>query len=68
MYVSSKMVFHLADSFYYALKNVAAVAIEINPAIWQKEMVNLERLQHNLSTNFSLLKRQPCNLMQQVYY
>jgi uncharacterized protein YbaP (TraB family) len=47
MHVSSKMVFHLADSFYYALKNVDAVAIEINPAIWQKEMVNLDRLQHN---------------------
>src|ERR1700693_4816606 len=47
MHVSSKMVFHLADSFYNALKNVDAVAIEINPAIWQKEMVNLDRLQHN---------------------
>ena len=50
MHVSSKMVFHLADSFYYALKNVDAVAIEINPAIWQKEMVNLDRLQHNYKT------------------
>ena len=50
MHVSSKMVFHLADSFYYALKNVDAVAIEINPAIWQKEMVNLDKLQHNYKT------------------
>ncbi len=47
MHVSSKMVFHLADSFYYALKNVAAVAIELNPDIWQREMVNLDKLQHN---------------------
>ena len=47
MHVSSKMVFHLADSFYYALKNVDAVATEINPDFWQKEMVNLDRLQHN---------------------
>jgi uncharacterized protein YbaP (TraB family) len=47
MHVSSKMVFHLADSFYYALKNADAVAIEINPAIWQKEIVNLDRVQHN---------------------
>ena len=50
MHVSSKMVFHLADSFYYALKNVDAVALEINPAIWQKEMVNLDKLQHNYKT------------------
>ncbi|HEY5407315.1 MAG TPA: TraB/GumN family protein [Ginsengibacter sp.] len=50
MHVSSKMVFHLADSFYYALKNVDAVALEINPASWQKEMVNLDRLQHNYKT------------------
>ncbi len=47
MHVSSKMVFHLADSFYYALKNVDAVATEINPDLWQQEMVNLDRLQHN---------------------
>ena len=47
MHVSSKMVFHLADSFYYALQNVNVVAIELNPALWQVEMAKLDRLQKN---------------------
>lgn len=52
MHVSSKMVFHLADSFYYALQNVNAVAIELNPEVWQGEMVKLDVLQKNFK-NFS---------------
>ncbi|HXS59171.1 MAG TPA: TraB/GumN family protein [Hanamia sp.] len=52
MHVSSKMVFHLADSFYYALQNVNAVAIELNPEVWQVEMVKLDVLQKNFK-NFS---------------
>lgn len=47
MHVSSKMVFHLSDSFYYAMKNVDAVALELNPDLWQGQMVNLERLKQN---------------------
>lgn len=47
MHVSSKMVFHLSDSFYMALKGVDAVALELNPETWQGEMVNLNRLKQN---------------------
>jgi uncharacterized protein YbaP (TraB family) len=44
MHVSSKMAFHLSDSFYMALKNVDAVALELNPALWQPQMVQLEKM------------------------
>ena len=37
MHVSNKLAFHLADSFYYAIKNVDVVALESNPAKWQDE-------------------------------
>ncbi|MEP7109936.1 MAG: TraB/GumN family protein, partial [Ferruginibacter sp.] len=47
MHVSSKMVFHLSDSFYYAMKNVDAVALELNPDLWQGQMVRLDRLKEN---------------------
>src|SRR5882757_1332719 len=49
MHVSSKMVFHLSDSFYYALKNTDAVALELNPDVWQGQMVNLDKLKENYS-------------------
>ena len=52
MHVSSKMVFHLPDSFYYAIKNVEAVALELNPDVWQGQMVKLDRLELNYR-NFS---------------
>ncbi len=44
MHISNKMVFHLSDSFYYAIKSVDAVALELNPEIWQDEMVRLEKM------------------------
>ncbi len=47
MHVSSKMVFHLSDSFYLALKSVDVVALELNPDTWQGEMVNMDRLKQN---------------------
>jgi len=47
MHVSSKMVFHLSDSFYYAMKQVDAVALELNPDLWQGQMVRLDRLKEN---------------------
>lgn len=47
MHVSSKMAFHLSDSFYYALKSVDAVALELNPDLWQGQMVGLDRLKQN---------------------
>ncbi len=47
MHVSSKLAFHLSDSFYYALKQVDAVALELNPDLWQAQMVRLARLNDN---------------------
>ena len=47
MHVSSKMVFHLSDSFYIAIKNVDAVALELNPDVWQGQMVNMDRMKKN---------------------
>ncbi|WP_121357117.1 TraB/GumN family protein [Flavisolibacter nicotianae] len=36
MHVSSKMVFHLSDSFYYAIRHADVVALETNPGTWQE--------------------------------
>ncbi len=47
MHVSSKMVFHLSDSFYLAIKNVDAVALELNPELWQGQMVSMDKLKQN---------------------
>jgi uncharacterized protein YbaP (TraB family) len=42
MHVSSKMVFHLPDSFYLGIKNVDVVALETNPESWQEDLVKYE--------------------------
>ena len=47
MHVSSKMVFHLSDSFYLALKGVDAVALELNPDTWQSEMVTMNNIKQH---------------------
>ncbi|MFT3980265.1 MAG: TraB/GumN family protein [Ferruginibacter sp.] len=52
MHVSNKLAFHLSDSFYYALKQVDAVALELNPDLWQSQMVRLAKLNDNF-TSFS---------------
>jgi len=49
MHVSSKLVFHLSDSFYNAIKKVDAVALELNPDVWQGQMVRLNKLKNNYS-------------------
>lgn len=49
MHVSSKLAFHLSDSFYYALRQVDAVALELNPDLWQAQMVRLSKLNDNYS-------------------
>ena len=50
MHVSSKLAFHLSDSFYYALKNVDAVALELNPELWQPQMIRLNELNQNYTS------------------
>src|SRR5688572_11814677 len=37
MHVSSKMVFHLSDSFYIGLKNADVVALETDMGTWQDD-------------------------------
>jgi uncharacterized protein YbaP (TraB family) len=48
MHVSSKMAFHLADSFYIGLRNADMVALETNPESWQEDMSK-----YDLGTNGS---------------
>ncbi len=50
MHVSNKMVFHLGDSFYNAIKRTDVVALEINPETWQEQMVRLENLKENYAS------------------
>ena len=38
MHVSSKLAFHLPDSFYIAIRNAEVVALETNPETWQEDM------------------------------
>lgn len=40
MHVSSKMAFHLSDSFYHAIKSADVVALETNPENWQDDFTN----------------------------
>jgi uncharacterized protein YbaP (TraB family) len=42
MHVSSKMVFHLPDSFYLGIKNCDVVALETNPESWQEDLVKYD--------------------------
>ena len=43
MHVSNKQVFHLSDSFFYAIKKSDVVALELNSETWQKDMVQMDR-------------------------
>jgi uncharacterized protein YbaP (TraB family) len=45
MHVSSKLVFHLSDSFYLDIKNADVVALELDP---QDQLFRFENLQSNL--------------------
>src|SRR5512138_837205 len=42
MHVSSKMVFHLSDSFYIGIKNADVVALETNASTWQEDLSRYE--------------------------
>src|SRR5580698_7731264 len=48
MHVSSKLVFHLSDSFYLDIKNTDVVALELDPQLWQDQLFRFENLQSNL--------------------
>ncbi len=48
MHVSSKMVFHLSDSFYFGIKNSDVVALELDPQLWQDQLFRFQNMQTNL--------------------
>jgi uncharacterized protein YbaP (TraB family) len=52
MHVSSKKVFHLSDSFYFAIKRSDRVAIELNPETWQEEVMKENNSSRNRSLSF----------------
>src|SRR6201994_3924232 len=48
MHVSSKLVFHLSDSFYLDIKSADIVALELDPQLWQDQMFRFQNMQSNL--------------------
>jgi len=48
MHVSSKMAFHLSDSFYVGIKNADVVALELDPQLWQDQLFQYQNMQTNL--------------------
>lgn len=50
MHISSKLAFHLSDSFYVAIKSVDKVALELNPEDWQKDMYDYRQKQMGFYT------------------
>src|SRR5450631_289717 len=48
MHVSSKMVFHLSDSFYLDIKNSDVVALELDPQLWQDQLFRFQNMETNL--------------------
>src|SRR5437868_5778356 len=48
MHVSSKLVFHLSDSFYQDIRNADVVALELDPQLWQDQLFRYQKMQANL--------------------
>ena len=48
MHVSSKLVFHLSDSFYLDIRSSDVVALELDPQIWQDQLFRFENMESNL--------------------
>ena len=48
MHVSSKLVFHLSDSFYMDIRNAEVVALELDPQLWQDQLFRFQKMQTNL--------------------
>jgi len=56
MHVSSKMVFHLSDSFYLGIKNADVVALETDMGNWQDDFSRYEMEYAGYSYNYSYSK------------
>jgi uncharacterized protein YbaP (TraB family) len=52
MHVSSKMVFHLSDSFYHAISVCDMVSLEVDPRQWEPEMFRLMRAGAELTSYY----------------
>ncbi len=52
MHVSSKIAFHLADSFYLGIRQADVVALETNPESWQEDMSKYD-VEYNSSSGLS---------------
>lgn len=57
MHVSSKMVFHLSDSFYLGIKNSDVVALETNMGSWQDDFSRYEFEGRSFNFNQSYLRK-----------
>lgn len=53
MHVSSKLAFHLADSFYLGIRNADVVALETNPELWQEDMSKYDMGNEDFNSNDS---------------
>jgi len=53
MHVSSKMVFHLSDSFYLGIKNADVVALETNMGTWQEDFSRYDLDAQGIYNNIS---------------
>src|SRR5450631_4852634 len=62
MHVSSKMVFHLSDSFYLDLRRSDVVALELDPQLWQDQLFRFQKMQANLRF---FTQRVPANLLRE---
>lgn len=52
MHVSSKVAFHLTDSFYVAIKSVDIVGLETNPEYWMKDMLKSDAYSFYMHSGF----------------
>jgi uncharacterized protein YbaP (TraB family) len=62
MHVSSKLVFHLSDSFYLDLRKADIVALELDPQLWQDQLFRYQKMQTNLRF---YTQRMPSNLIRE---
>src|SRR5690349_22814261 len=53
MHVSSKMVFHLSDSFYLGIKNADVVALETDMGSWQEDFSRYDMEGQGMYSYFS---------------
>ncbi|WP_153796332.1 TraB/GumN family protein [Foetidibacter luteolus] len=70
MHISNKMVFNLSDSFYRAIRNADAVALEQNPEVWQEELSKNDDDDngYNMARMFTNFRGASQRLTQQTFY